>query len=38
MIRYIKGTLFRAEDGSIVVVTGGVGYKDCCLRSYGRSS
>ena len=27
MIRYIKGTLFRAEDGCIVVVTGGVGYE-----------
>jgi holliday junction DNA helicase RuvA len=27
MIRYIKGTLFRAEEGSIVVVTGGVGYE-----------
>ncbi len=27
MIRYIKGTLFRAEDGYIVVVTGGVGYE-----------
>ena len=27
MIRYIKGTLFRAEDGYIVVVAGGVGYE-----------
>ncbi|MBN2106936.1 MAG: Holliday junction DNA helicase RuvA [Deltaproteobacteria bacterium] len=27
MIRYIKGTLFKAEDGYIVVVAGGVGYE-----------
>jgi Holliday junction DNA helicase RuvA len=27
MIRYIKGTLFRAEEGYIVVVAAGVGYE-----------
>jgi holliday junction DNA helicase RuvA len=27
MIRYIKGTLFRAEEGYIVVLAGGVGYE-----------
>lgn len=27
MIRYIKGTLFRAQEGHIVVVAGGVGYE-----------
>lgn len=27
MIRYIKGQLFRAEEGAIVVVAGGVGYE-----------
>ena len=27
MIRYIKGTLFRAEEGYIVVLAGGIGYE-----------